>query len=76
MPCTDPADDPSSSDRLQGSRQAKDPPVSLSQLDNFAAHVLQTDAVPPLPEVKKHSANKLRLYKNHVAAAAGVNYIL
>lgn len=52
--CTDPAYDSSSSDRLQGSWQAKDPPVSLSQLNHFTAHVLQADAVSPLQEIQKH----------------------
>lgn len=48
--CTNPAYDASSSDRLQGSWQAEDPPVSLSQLNNLVAHVLQADTVPPLQE--------------------------
>ena len=44
----DPAHDSSSSDRLQSSWQAEDPPVPLSQLNHLTAHVLQTDTVSPL----------------------------
>ena len=80
--CTNPADNSSSSDCLQGSWQAEDPPVSLSQLNHLAAHVLKTDTVSPLQGENTHwvySHASLMLcmkYNSTWLIAGGLNHMM